>query len=100
MKLSFSRCLRTIAQYDGANEQLCYSKSLPERLKQVRQKWISYKDIQDEAKLLWYMIHRSIKPNRPKVDGNSSSIESSFDRSEISFSSKIVKVLQLNYRGI
>lgn len=65
------RCLRTIAQYDGANEQLCYSKNLPEKLKQVRQKWYSSKDIQDEAKLLWYMIHRNIKPNRPKITGKS-----------------------------
>ncbi|CAF3403831.1 unnamed protein product, partial [Rotaria sp. Silwood2] len=49
-------CLRTIAQYDGANDHLCYSKTLPEKLKQIRDKWITHKDIQDEAKLLWYMI--------------------------------------------
>lgn len=66
------RCLRTIAQYDGANDQLCYSGNLPERLKQVRQKWHSSTDIQNEAKLLWYMIHRNVKPNRPNVEGNSS----------------------------
>ncbi len=63
--------MRTIAQYDGANEYLCYSKKLPEKLKQIREKWTKYKDIQDEAKLLWYMIHKNLKPNRPKIDGNS-----------------------------
>ncbi|CAF1591800.1 unnamed protein product [Rotaria sp. Silwood1] len=61
-------CLRTIAQYDGANDHLCYSKKLPEKLKQIRDKWITRKDVQDEAKLLWYMIHRNMKPNQPNID--------------------------------
>ena len=63
-------CLRTIAQYDGASEHLCYTKTLPEKLRQIREKWIKYKDIQDEAKLLWYMIHKNTRPNPPKIDGN------------------------------
>ncbi len=63
--------MRTIAQYDGASEYLCYSKNLPEKLKEIKEKWIKHKDIQDEAKLLWYMIHKNLKPNRPKIDGNS-----------------------------
>ena len=62
--------MRTIAQYDEANEHLCYSKTLPDKLKQIREKWYKYKDIQNEAKLLWYMIHKNIKPNRPRIDGN------------------------------
>ncbi|CAF2125401.1 unnamed protein product [Rotaria magnacalcarata] len=60
-------CLRTIAQYDGAAEHLCYSQALPERLKQMQDKWKNFKDIQDEAKLLWYMIHRNMKPSRPNI---------------------------------
>jgi hypothetical protein len=64
------RCLRTIAQYEGASEHLCYSKTLPEKLRQIRGTWNRYKDIQDEARLLWYMIHKHIKPNRPKINGN------------------------------
>jgi hypothetical protein len=61
--------LRTIAQYDGASEHLCYSNTLTDKLKQIKKKWNKYKDIQDEAKLLWYMLHKNIKPNRPKIDG-------------------------------
>ena len=64
------RCLRTVAQYDGASEHLCYSKTLIETLKEIRDKWKKNKDIQDEARLLWYMIHKNIKLNRPKIDGN------------------------------
>ncbi len=62
--------MRTIAQHDGANDHLCYSENLTGKLQQIREKWNKYKDIQDEAKLLWYMIHRNTKPNRPKIDGN------------------------------
>lgn len=39
-------------------------------------KWPKSRDILEEAKLLWYMIHRNKKPNRPQVDGNSYLIES------------------------
>jgi len=62
--------LRTIAQYDGASEHLCYSNTLTDKLKQIKKKWNKYKDIQDEAKLLWYMMHKNIKPDRIKIDGN------------------------------
>ena len=64
-----NRCLRTIAQYDGANEHLFYSKTLTDNLKQIRNKWIRNKDIQNETKLLWYMLHRDTKPDRPIIDG-------------------------------
>ncbi len=57
-------------QNDGANEHLYHSKILIDKLKQIRDKWIKYKDIQDEAKLLWYMMHKNIKPDRIKIDGN------------------------------
>ncbi len=57
-------------QYDGASEHLYHSKTLIDKLKQIRDKWIKYKDIQDEAKLLWYMMHKNIKPDRIKIDGN------------------------------
>lgn len=70
------RCLRTIAQYDGSSEHLCYSQTLTEKLKEMKIKWPKSRDIIEEAKLLWYMIHRNKKPNRPQVDGNSCSTES------------------------
>ncbi|UJR32015.1 hypothetical protein I4U23_019485 [Adineta vaga] len=61
-------CLRTIVQYDGANEHICHSKTVTEKLIQIRANWMNDKDIQDEARILWYMIHRNIKPERPKID--------------------------------
>lgn len=63
------RCLTTIAKYDGACEHLCYSKKLPGIIEQIQEKWIHYKDIQDESKLLWFMINRNNKPNPPIVNG-------------------------------
>jgi hypothetical protein len=60
--------LTTIAKHDGASEHLCYSKNLLGIIKQIEEKWIEFKDIQDESKLLWFMIHKSAKPNRPKID--------------------------------
>ncbi len=61
------RCLTTIAKYDGADEHLCYSNNLLGIIKQIQDKWIDHKDIQDESKLLWLMIHKSIKPKPPKI---------------------------------
>jgi len=63
------RCLTTIAKYDEASEHLCYSNNLLGIIKQIQEKWIDYKDIQDESKLLWFMIHSFMKPNPPKIDG-------------------------------
>lgn len=65
---SSSRCLRTIAQYNGADEHLCYSKTLPDKLKDIREKWTKSTDIQEEAKALWYIIHRNVKPGRVHID--------------------------------
>lgn len=56
-------------QYEGANEHICHSKTLIDKLREIRDKWTTHKDIQNEAKVLWYMIHRNIQPSRPKVDG-------------------------------
>ncbi|CAF1204358.1 unnamed protein product [Rotaria sordida] len=61
-------CLTTIAKHIGAYEHLCYSKKLLGIIKQVQEKWIDFKDIQDESKLLWFMLQKNIKPNRPKID--------------------------------
>ncbi|CAF4743241.1 unnamed protein product [Rotaria socialis] len=61
-------CLTTIAKHDGAYEHLCNSKQLTEIIKQVQETWIEFKDIQDESKLLWFMLHKNIKPNRPTID--------------------------------
>ncbi len=65
----FFRCLTTIAKYDGASEHLCYSNNLLGLIEQVREKWSDFKDIEDESKLLWYMIHKYTKPKPPKIDG-------------------------------
>ncbi|CAF3077821.1 unnamed protein product [Rotaria sp. Silwood2] len=61
-------CLTTIAKYNGAYEHLCYSQKLLGIIKQVQEKWIEFKDIQDESKLLWFMIHKNINPKQPKID--------------------------------
>ena len=60
--------MRTIAQYEGADEHLCYSKTLPDKLKDIREKWTKSTDIQEEAKALWYIIHRNVKPARVHID--------------------------------
>ncbi|CAF1343175.1 unnamed protein product [Adineta steineri] len=60
--------LTSIAKYDGANEYLCYSKNLLKIIKLIQDKWIDFKDIQDESKLLWFMLHKHIKPNQPRID--------------------------------
>ncbi|CAF3561895.1 unnamed protein product [Rotaria sp. Silwood1] len=61
-------CLTTIAKHNGAYEHLCYSKNLLEIIKQIQEKWIEYKDIQDESKLLWFMLNKNIKPKQPQID--------------------------------
>ncbi|CAF1028224.1 unnamed protein product [Adineta steineri] len=61
-------CLRTIAGHDGASEHILRSKTIIDKLKQIRDKWNKYQDIQEEARGLWYLLHRNIKPNRPKID--------------------------------
>ncbi|CAF4112578.1 unnamed protein product [Adineta steineri] len=61
-------CLRTIAGHDGASEHILRSKTIIDKLKQIRDKWNKYQDVQEEARGLWYLLHRNIKPNRPKID--------------------------------
>ena len=63
------RCLTTIARHEGANEHLCSSKNLVGLIEQIQEKWRDVKDIQDEAKLLWDLIHQQVKPKAPKIDG-------------------------------
>lgn len=58
-----------MAKYDGASEYLCSSGHLLETIEQVQNTWSQSKQIQDEAKIVWFMIHRGIKPDRPTIDG-------------------------------
>jgi hypothetical protein len=61
--------LTTIAKYEGANEHLCHSNNLVGMIQQIQENWTDYQDIQDEAKLLWYILHKNTKPKPPKIDG-------------------------------
>lgn len=45
------------------------SNNLVEILKEIRQHWTRQTEIQDEAKALWYIIHRQTRPNQPKIEG-------------------------------
>lgn len=69
------RCLTTIGKHQGACEHLCASNNLEGIIKQVQEKWINVKDIQDEAKLLWLLIQKNAKPKAPKIDGKKRRIE-------------------------
>jgi len=60
--------LTSIGKHEGANEHLCYSNNLLDIIKQIQNNWKECKDIQSEAKLLWFMIHRNDRPPPPKID--------------------------------
>ena len=60
--------MTTIGKYEEGCEQLSYSKNLLDLIKQIQENWKDYKDIQEEAKILWLMLHKRDRPSPPKID--------------------------------
>ncbi|CAF0747156.1 unnamed protein product [Didymodactylos carnosus] len=60
-------CLRTLADFEDISKRLRASKKLKIKLKHSKEKWLKYNDVQDELKLLWYTLHKNIKPTPPSI---------------------------------